>query len=239
MTLLKQPDATDRLEVNENVALFKPKNLISKIGSSLKSILRPQLPASKTFRYLTRQIEADYPPHEKGRSILITSPEKMQFSTNFTLMLAYTLQQELGSNVLIIDSAMEKKSVTQRLKHETDRGFIELMSVDMAESDEYILETSQQGIHHLPVGQLSQKKHYTLERNRVADLIETVSNKYDYILFQVGHIQNDTRYLLLSQFVDVNYILARENETEMRALNGCIELFTKHQIINVKTILVA
>jgi len=217
----------------------KNKPAFSEFIPFLKSFSKGREPATRSFRYLARLIEADFQHKENGTSIVLTSPEQLQFTTDALLMLGFSLQKELDGKVLIIDSTLRDDGISTRLGNKNHPGFIELLENNPSQLDRYTVETALSNIKLLPSGKLSDNPTFNVNRGKLKQLLEVSIEKYDYVLMEQGSILKDTRYLMANEFVDVSFILVRENSTLLSSHDDFKKLFNNYQISNFRVILIA
>src|SRR5688572_10807087 len=92
-------------------------------------VLRSPEPASRSYRYMSRRIEREFPVSDNGICLAFTSSGSDRTTTEALLMLAYCLRTELDSRVLIVDARLRDADtgLTGRLGLLEARGFAEIV----------------------------------------------------------------------------------------------------------------
>ena len=210
-------------------------------GGLLSRVLRvfsPRNPASRSYRYLARQLDNDLAGlGEAGRTVVLGSPGAMRVNTESLLLFAYFLRDELGSKVLLVDATFRNDGIGARLGHSGKRGFMDLLYESDKTVDALIQPTNRRGIHILPAGNPPSDGFLPLKSESLSPVLETVQERFDYVLIQQGSILKDTRYLLLAPLVDVMFLVVEEGVTRMRDLEDCQDLLRDNHVKNYKFVI--
>ena len=179
-------------------------------------LFRPSNPASKSYRYLARQIEADLPPGDTGRCITFGSPGSMRLSVESLLMFSYFMQDELGREVLLIDATFGKNGVGAALGHGGSPGLMELLYDSRHEFNKLVQPTRRGKIFLLPPGSAPNEIFLPLKTEMVEPVLAAARERFPYVLVHQGSILQDTRHLLLTAATDLSILLVEEG---VRLLN--------------------
>lgn len=195
-------------------------------------------PPSRSFRFMSRLIEREYPGKEGGGVCLaLASPDDDELSTDALLMLGYCLRSELGSKVLMIDARMSQQDegLTGRLGLMHVEGFAELMGGEVERRDELVHETRVDGVSVLPAGG-QDGRHTPLARPKLGGLLDAAKQNYDHVLVQLGSPLHDTRAVMAAIEVDAVFLLAEENRTFMRSLDDSRKVLLENGVKDVRVV---
>ncbi len=196
-----------------------------------------QASASRSYRYLARQIETDLGETEKAHEVVMTSPGSMEFLNQAILMFAYGLKNELGSKVVILDATFRGQGVGAFLGYGEDQGLMNLLYEETTKMGEMIKPTRIKDIHVLPAGKLQEKIFQSLKADKVKAIFQKLGTVYDYIVIQVGPLQNDTRYISLAEFTEMVLILVEEGNTLLGEIETYRTTLENHNISNYQIVM--
>lgn len=196
-----------------------------------------QASASRSYRYLARQIENDLGETEKAHEVVITSPGSMEFLNQAILMFAYGLKNELGCKVVILDATFREQGVGAFLGYGEDKGLMNLLYEDTTKMGQMIKPTRIKDIHVLPAGKLQEKIFKSLKADKVKAIFQKLGTVYDYIVIQVGPLQNDTRYISLVEFTEMVLLLVEEGNTLLGEIEAYRTTLENHNISNYQIVM--
>lgn len=201
-------------------------------------VLRNPDPASRSYRYMSRLIEREFPHGESGVCLAFSSTDDDKKSTNAVLMLAYCLRSELDSRVLIVDARLKGKpdGVTGRLGLQDSAGFAEFMLEGTEVGESLVVPSPVEGVDVLPSGRAGRSGQVALDRVRLNQLLDAVKARYDHVLVQVGSVLRDTRNVLTVAETDVVFLLVEENESFMKSLDDSRQLLLSNGVTNVRVV---
>lgn len=194
-------------------------------------------PASRSYRYLARQIESDLEKCRTSRKIIFTSPDSLEYCNETLLMFAYFLQNELSCKVLIVDATFRRDGVSAYLQQNGAAGFSDVLYDEQYELDSLVQATQKEKIFLLPAGQPAYNGTTPVKLGKVKQLLNDVNGKFDYVLIQQGSILDDTRYLLMAPLADLILLLVEEGYTLIDKLHACQNTFHAYQIPNVRLVM--
>jgi Mrp family chromosome partitioning ATPase len=193
--------------------------------------------ASRSYRYLARQIEADLPYADRARTILVSSPAPLDLSNATLLMFAYFMRDELGCRILLVDGTLREGGVGARLGFGGTPGFLDLLYGNRSSVRELIRLTQRRGISVLPAGRTPTDQLLPIHSSKVCEILREAQTDFDYVLFQQASILDDSRYLRCTEGADLILLLIEEGVTLMDELDRCKKVFRDHQISNVQLML--
>lgn len=215
----------------------KPLRVEGGLAWRLMRLFRTRTPASKSYRYLARQIEADLPAGERSRCIAVGSPASMRMNTESLLMFAYFLQDELGCRVLLVDGTFSAEGVGAALGHSDAPGFLDLLYNGNYALDKAILPTSRRNISLLPAGRPPKDGFLPLRAEHIDPLLGALRERFDYVLIQQGSLLKDTRHLVLAGATDLALLLVEEGVTRVSEMEDCQTLLRDYQIANYRFVI--
>ena len=196
-----------------------------------------QASASRSYRYLARQVENDLGETENAHEVMVTGPGSVEFLNQTILMFSYGLKNELGSKVVIIDATFRDKGVGDFLGFRDEPGLMNLLYEDTTKMGQMIKPTKVEGIHVLPAGRLEQKKFESLKGEKVKAILKKLGTAYDYIVIQVGPLQNDTRYISLAEYAELVVLLVEEGKTLLGEIEEYRTTLENHNISNYQIVM--
>jgi Mrp family chromosome partitioning ATPase len=196
-----------------------------------------KLPASRSYRYLARQIASERPYAEGGRTILVSSLVPLELSNETLLMFAYFMRDELGCSILLVDGTFREGGIGARLGHNGAPGFLDLVYGNERWAGELVRPTQRRGIFALPVGRPPPLPVLPIQEENIATLFREVRRSFDYVLVQQTSILDDTRYLRCAGDADLILLLIDEGVTSSEELERCKKVFRDYQIANVRLVL--
>jgi hypothetical protein len=196
-----------------------------------------KLPASRSYRYLARQISEELPCDEGGRTIVVSSLGPLELSNETLLMFAYFMRDELDCSILIVDGTFREGGVGTRLGHSGAPGFLDLVYGNERWLGELVRPTPRRGIFALPVGRAPPLPVLPIQDENIAALFSEARRSFDYVLVQQTSILEDTRYLLCTNSADLILLLIDEGVTPVEELERCKKVFRDYQISNVRLVL--
>lgn len=204
-------------------------------------VLRSQEPASRSYRYMSRLIEREFPAGESGVCLAFSSSDSDQMTRDALLMLAYCLRNELDSRVLVIDARFKEPEagLTGRLGLLDAPGFVEILREGFAGNEALVRATAIAGVDVLPAGGAKGGGSIPVDRDKLRGLLDAAMARYDHVLLGVGSVLSDTRHVLTVAEADVVFLLARENQTFMKSLDDCRQLLQSNGVADVRVLVTA
>ncbi len=193
--------------------------------------------ASRSYRYLARQIENDLGETQKAHEVVVTGPGSIEFINQTILMFAYGLKNELGGKIIIIDATFRNQGVGDFLGYEGKPGLMNLLYEGNTKMGQMIKATRVDGIHVLPVGKLQEQTNISLKGEKVKAIFQKLGTVYDYIVIQVGPLQNDTRYISLAEYAELVLLLVEEGNTLLGEIESYRTTLENHNISNYQIVM--
>jgi hypothetical protein len=198
-----------------------------------------QAPASRQYRHMARQIEREFGVGQRGVCLAFTSPDGEQATADIVLLLAFCLQSELDSRVLIVDARIPGGSggVTGRLGLTASDGYAEILGEGFSGHEQLIRPSGASNIDIVPAGVAYRGRSGPSERLAITELIDAARARYGHVLVQVGPVQGSTRNLMAAALADATFVVALEDHTPMRSLDASRELLARFGVSDVRVVL--
>lgn len=150
--------------------------------------------------------------HDKDcKLIALTSANAGEGKTTTTVNLAISFA-ETGSKVLAIDCDLRKPRLHRYMSVKRKPGLSTLIS-GITSIDEVINKEVRPGLDVIAAGEIPPNPAELLSSERMKEIIDELSKKYDYIFFDTPPVTVVTDAAALSQFVDGMVVVVRQNYT--------------------------
>lgn len=143
--------------------------------------------------------------------IALTSANAGEGKTTTTVNLAIAFAQT-GSRVLAVDCDMRKSRLHRYLQAKREPGLSTLISKQVS-IDEAITKNVRPGLDVLTAGEIPPNPAELLSSDRMKEIIDELSQHYDYIFFDTPPVTVVTDAVALSQFLDGIIVVVRQNYT--------------------------
>lgn len=131
--------------------------------------------------------------------IQVTSTLPTEGKTTLVANLSYVLSQK-GYRVLIIDLDLRKPKINRIFNHANINGLDKFL-LDNLSADELIIKTDK-GIDFIPAGPQRGSITSVLESKKLADLVTSLKETYDYIILDTPPMQVNADALIASKLAD-------------------------------------
>lgn len=180
---------------------------------------------SESFRMLQTNI-LYLPITDRCRKIAITSPVSGEGKTYISVNLSITMAKNSDKKVLLIDMDMRVPRVRKLLKNKVKNSeSLNGLSEYLAGIDEHanILSTEIENLDVLFSGKQSSNSIALINSPRTNELLNELSEKYDYIIIDTPPVNIVTDALLLLDKVNGYILSSRANYSNINALTSAIE----------------
>ncbi len=150
------------------------------------------------------------------KSFVVCGCETGDGTTTVAINLAAGLASS-GFRTVLIDGDMRKKNRYKRLNENAGVGLSDYL-MNKASLEKVIYETTTENLDYIPCGELIENPVRVLCSNKMADAKNVLSEKYDFILFDMPAVNaaKDARVLAVS--VDATILVSALGETSKRGL---------------------
>lgn len=160
----------------------------------------------------------------KCNLIALTSANAGEGKTTTTLNLAIAFAQT-GVRVLAIDCDMRKPRLHRYLKIRRASGLSTLIS-KQADYEKVINKNVRPGLDVISAGEIPPNPAELLSSDRMKEIIDELSERYDYIFFDTPPVNVVTDAAALSQFVDGMILVVRQNYTKHENISNAVRNLT-------------
>lgn len=155
---------------------------------------------------------------KKVKTILITSSVPGEGKSFISSNLATAFAQN-GSKVLVVDCDMRKGRLHKIFNMSNDKGLSNLLLGDVKnEYKEYIRKTKINNLSLISSGIVPPNPSELLDSEKNQTLIQTLSNDFDYIIFDGTPIGGLTDSIIMTKFVDKVVVVCSVNYTTTEQL---------------------
>ena len=163
----------------------------------------------------------------KPQTILLTGTKNGEGTTYITNNLAIQFAK-LYSNILVIDTDIKNKTLTNIMTEKESEGLTELIQKNnITDTEKLIQKTKMENISVLPAGKMNVGEE-TFLTETISNIIEDVKKKYDIILIDSASINENVLPIRLASLADASIIVAESGKTKTENI-----LKAKKEIENV------
>ena len=156
-----------------------------------------------------------------GKTILVTSTQAGEGKTTVAVNLAYSLISD-GHKVIVLDADLRSQSVARTLGEKSiGSGLMDCLK-DRNMNILDCIRTSQNGLDFIS-GRSTEKRHYAIDAHTTRQILNTLSEKYDYVIIDTPFSEIVSDSAALCRSADCVLYVVRQNYTQ------------KSQIINAVT----
>ena len=223
------------LKVNKAFTLFKQKDIKHNDVFAANNILSDETPFVIRESYKMARTNIIFSVAGKNNNncklIEVTSAMPGEGKTTSTINIAIAFSQT-GSRVLVVDCDLRKPRIHRYLGVKKKIGLTSVISGQATLSDA-INKDVRKDLDVLTAGELPPNPAELLSSERMQEVIEELSQRYDYIFFDTPPVTVVTDASALSPYVDGIMIVVRQNHTDHESLASAINLLN---IANAKII---
>jgi capsular exopolysaccharide synthesis family protein len=225
-----------------NPGLHSPEQVEKELGIHCIGMV-PKLPARKSaFQYVMDKPQSSYmeainslkislqlsDPDATIRAIQITSSVPAEGKSSLTLSLAVLMVKE-GKKVLVIDGDLRRGKLDQTLGlTDVGLGLTDFVLATTDAPDEFIVKHESTGMDFMRMGDarfVNATDIFTSKRMR--KIVETLKERYDYILFDTPPVMAVADARVVGQIVDKSIFVVRWDKTPRKVARASIDLLTK------------
>lgn len=176
--------------------------------------------ATEQYKLLRANLEFTLPQNEKCHVVGVTSSMRGEGKSTTAVNLSYVLAEK-GSRVLLIDADLRIPSIAKKMGISASPGLTNLLmkknlNVDIFKTD--VLDTW----YILPSGDIPPNPSELLGSARMEELLESLKQKFDYIVVDLPPVNLVSDALSVSKFISGMIVVIREEYTEKKELTHCM-----------------
>jgi capsular exopolysaccharide synthesis family protein len=190
--------------------------------SSEKRIINPQTSFEIIEAYKATRTNIMFSLNsEKGcKKVVITSPTSGEGKTTTCINLACTFA-ETGAKVLIIDSDLRAPRLHKYFKLLNDKGLSNVLA-GFNEVEDCIIKTERENLDCLTSGPIPPNPVELVSADGMRDLMDNLSQKYDYIFIDTPPLNIVTEALILSKYATGVMLVTRQKYTMYKMVERAI-----------------
>lgn len=179
---------------------------------------------------LAVQLELERPAGKRAKSILLTSPRSEHVIRETAMELAYTVAEEMGRRVLLIDAdfGLRSGAGTPGLTDLLVQGVEGLTTAVRATSHERLFMLSA-GSRELTAASLAAGRH--------RELIARACDAYESVIVIGAPVLREAKWLMLAPLVDHSLLLAVEGRTHVSELDASLRVLSDCKAAGVGVVL--
>jgi len=193
--------------------------------------------ASRSYRFLARQLAKDVAGVEGAPKIVVSSTGSLELSSEILLMLAYFLQDEFRCRILLVDGTFRQGGISHRLGIANPLGFMDYLCSKDCQPETLIVPTGNKNVFVMPSGSGLSMDQQLVERDQISARLNRASRSFAYVIVQQDRILNDSRYLVFNEIADLVLLHAVEQKTRQNDLELCQKVYEDHSIHGVRLVL--
>lgn len=176
---------------------------------------------AEAHKRLRANVMFSFPDEEKCRVVGVTSAMAHEGKTTISINLAYDMKQA-GKKVLLIDADMRMSNIVRILNIKRSPGLSNLL-VGAKEGEKYFQESELiGGLPIISCGSIPPNPSELLSSKRMEILLDTLKEKYDYIIVDLPPIAAVSDALIVSKLTDGIILVVRQDYSDKRLLNDAI-----------------
>ncbi len=174
--------------------------------------------SSEAYKLLRTNLMFSFPMEKKCRIIGVTSSVRGEGKSTTSLHLAYSLA-ESGKLTLLIDADLRLPSIHKKLDIDSKPGLSNLLAGMNTEKECRRPSPFSEKLYVLTAGDIPPNPSELLGSQRMARLMETYSEAFDYIIVDLPPVNIVTDALVTTSWADGLILVVRENYTSEAVLD--------------------
>ena len=211
-------------EQEYNNRLFFKNRISHKSSRKLKRRLitreDPRSPVSEAYRSL-RTSMLFTSPDKKVKSILVSSAGPGEGKTTTVANLAITYAN-LGKKTLLVDTDLRRPVIHKVLDLKKEPGITDYLSGSVSDFSSIIQETEIENLCAVPSGIIPPNPSELLGSSKMLDLIKSLENEWDMILFDSPPLVAVTDATMVSKEIDRIIMVVKVGQTDKKAFDHTI-----------------
>lgn len=194
----------------------------------------PRSAFTEMFRIIRTRIE--FIVQRKTNIVsLITSTESGDGKTYFAINLA-AIYSMSSKKTILVDMDIRKPSVNQRFNIVQPNGITNYL-INQCTLDEVILRLPKVDFDILPAGSIPPNPGELIRSEKIADLIQELRRRYDYVIIDTSPIGMVTDAYSLIPLSDINLFVVRNNKTNKSFFKKLVTQLKQDNLPNVYSII--
>lgn len=220
--------------VNLPILIALPKVDLKKRRSGAKMLITAESDPNMTesirgLRMKVKKLLRD----SDSKVILLTSTLAREGKTTISINLAASLVRD-GHKVLLLDADLHSQSVAHTLNEESDvDGLMECLNAEDPASIFNCIRNNKEQNFDFISGRSTDKRHYTLDINKVNSLLAELKTKYDYIVIDTPPNDVVSDAMALCRCANcVLYVIRQDHAQRNQIINSIASMHAKGVVID-------
>ena len=192
------------------------------LNTSLMMLTSPMSAPAEAYRRIRTNLKYAR-PDDPIRTLLVSSADKGEGKTTTSINVALALASA-GQRTLIVDADLRRPRLHGMLDLDRSPGISEVL-FDGASYDPESLSTGIDDLYGLTAGADLPNPAEVLGSQRMHDLIVSLRDTYDYVVFDTPPVLLFSDAMVLSTECDGSLLVASANRTDSRAFEHAVEMF--------------
>lgn len=202
----------------------KIKVLQSQIEGRLVTQYAPKSSTSEAFRILRTNIVTKKKKENEALSAVITSSGPKEGKSTIIANLAITLAQ-MDEKVILVDLDLRRPMIHNLFGFEKESGASDMLSTEDNYHD-YIKEPPIKNLDIITSGIIPPNPSELLASHRLKEIIDSLKEEYDYILFDAPPVIAVTDTMIISKKTDHVAIVVRVELAEKNVVKRIVDIFS-------------
>ena len=225
-----------------NPGLHSPEQVEQELGIHTIGMI-PRLPARQLpYEYLIKKPHSGYmeainslkislklsDPDARIKAIQVTSSVPSEGKSSLILSLGVAMANE-GKKVLVIDADLRRSSLEKSLGlSEEGPGLTDFVLASTNEPDDFVVSHEESGMDFMRTGDAKYANATDIfSSNRMHSIIESLKQRYDFVLFDTPPIMAVADARVIGQIVDKTIFVVRWDTTPRKVARASIDLLRK------------
>ena len=197
----------------------------------LVTLADPNSPGAEMFRVLSTRL-AHMQNKRPLRKLLITSSEGDEGKSVVSANLALVLAKRAGERTLLIEADLRRPSSAALFTSSPLKGIAEWVEGKL-DLEDILCQISGLPLWFLPAGRPVDEPHPLLESERFAELLQTLSVAFDWVVIDATPMLPMADATSLSRLSDGVLVVVREGHTRRKVLNKALETIEPGKLLGM------
>jgi capsular exopolysaccharide synthesis family protein len=197
----------------------------------------PHSSLAEAFRILRTNLSFMSSKEAVGKVILVTSTVPGEGKTYVTSNLAYSFAQT-GKKVVVVGLDLRLPKIPEAFNIMKGKGVSDFLAGEIESVETCINKNvTIKGLDVLQSGSIPPNPSELLMRKEMAQLIEELKNKYDFVFIDTPPVSVVADTIIINHLSDVTLYVTRVKKTEMQSLHLLRTLIADKKLSNVGTVI--
>ena len=197
----------------------------------LVAMAEPDSQGAEMFRVLSTRL-AHMQRKRRLQKLLITSSECDEGKSVISVNLALSLARRPNERVLLIEADLRRPTASSLLTTSALTGITE-WSEGKLTVDDALYQVSDMPLWFLSAGHGIEEPMPLLESDRFAEMLETISSTFDWVLLDATPMLPMADSTSLSRLVDGVLVVVREGYTRRKVFNKALDSIEKNKLLGM------